>query len=46
MSEETTKKCKCGCTDLILIRSQFLKLCPDCGAELPWELTGDQEMIK
>ena len=43
----TTKQCPdCGNDKLIYIRSQYKKLCADCGAVIPWCLHNGQEMIK
>ena len=43
--KETTKVCKCGCTKLIEIRSQYLKLCPDCGTNISWYLDRGQKPL-
>lgn len=37
MSDKTTTKvCSCGNTQLVLIQTQNLKWCPDCGAHIKW----------
>lgn len=45
MTIPSSKQCKCGCTDLVLLRSQNLKLCPDCKAEIHWPLTEGQKPL-
>lgn len=34
--KETTKVCRCGNTHLVLIPTQNLKMCTDCGARIRW----------
>lgn len=42
----TTKRCpKCGNTHLGLIRTQFLKFCPDCGTWMEWNLDPGQRPL-
>lgn len=35
---ETTKKCKCGNTHLVLLRTHNLKVCTNCNKLIPWYL--------
>lgn len=42
----STKACpRCGNTHLGLIRTQFLKFCPDCDTWLPWMLEPQQKPL-
>lgn len=44
--KRTTKFCpQCGNNDLILLRSQNKKGCPDCGTEIDWYLEPGQKRI-
>ena len=46
MQKKTTKHCpKCGNTKLVLLRSQNIKICPNCNVEIPWLLTEGQKKI-
>jgi hypothetical protein len=38
-------RCKCGNSNLILLRTMNLKLCTDCRAELPWDLNPGQKPV-
>lgn len=43
----TTKQCpKCGSDKLGLIRTQFIKVCADCGHWFPWPLEEDQDPLR
>lgn len=45
----STKQCpRCGCTTLVPIRTQNIKLCPDCPSgqkEIPWLLDEGQAPV-
>lgn len=45
-SKETTKICPdCGSTTLLQLISMSMKICYDCGKELPWELDPGQKPL-
>lgn len=42
----SAKQCeKCGNRDLVLIRTQSIKGCVDCGAIIPWRLDDGQRPV-
>lgn len=41
----STKKCECGSTDLILLRSYHKKICNSCKKEIQWDLDEGQEYL-
>lgn len=46
MSKITTKQCPhCGNRNLVLIRTQSVKICSDCNTTIPWLLDPGQKPI-
>ena len=44
--KETTKVCpECGCDRMVEIRSQDLKICPDCKKEVDWYVEEGETLI-
>lgn len=41
----STKACPCGESQLVLLRSVNLKLCPTCGHEINWPLDAGQRAL-
>lgn len=39
----TTKVCECGCTKLVTLPSQNLKICPDCKKRITWTKDDEQK---
>jgi hypothetical protein len=47
ISSGTTKVCpRCLNTDLLELRTQRLKICPDCDYRLPWHLEAGQKPLQ
>ena len=45
MKTETTKVCKCGNTNLVLLQTENKKHCLDCGAVIEWFLDDGQKPL-
>lgn len=45
--QHSTKACpECGDTNLVLLRSQNLKVCSNCKKEIAWHLDAGQKPLK